>query len=629
MRSFLVLSSSLLCLSLLTSPVWAEDDEVVVVTATRRPTPIEALPADVVVIDADAARARGEITLDAALAQVRGLQVVRSGPIGQQSSVFSGGAESNQTLVLFDGVRLNDPAAPEGLFDAGQDTLGDASRIEVVQGPMSALYGSDALGGVVNVLPRHGGPGALNPRLEVSAGSFDTLLASAGADGTVGRLRYALNAEGYASDGYDVTPERSSTFTGEEDGAEMNTLTGVFDFAVTDAFALDLLLRRREARADYDPASFAPPTYNEQLTDDPDAEISQNDSALWRLGGTWDISDALSLRASGGAVETDRAAKDGGFVTDSFHGERRFADITADWDLGAIGLIFGATKEDEDIDALQFGSPIDASQEHWGAFAGAQATFGALDLTGALRHDDYDGFGASDTWRIGAAYHVTENARVHAAYGTSFRAPSLYERFVYFGNPLLDPEQGKSWEIGADAQFALFGQDDGLVLGALYRHTDIEDLIAFDSAFFYSNVDEVEIDFAQARAELRPLSWLTAQVSYDNTDARDAATNEALRRRPRHAWSAALEAEQGAFSGQISWRQVGARDDILYGDDGFFLGVGRAESYEVVRASAGWQASESVRLYVAADNLLDDAYEPANGFAGAPRNVLFGVHVTP
>jgi vitamin B12 transporter len=629
MRAFLFFTTSLLALSLVASPVWAEDDETVVVTATRRPTPIEALPADIVVIDADAARERGEITLDTALAQVRGLQVVRSGPIGQQASVFSGGADSNQTLVLFDGVRLNDPAAPEGLFDAGLDTLGDAARIEVVQGPMSALYGSDALGGVVNVLSRRGGPGAFNPRLEAAAGSFGTLTASLGADGTLWRLRYAVSGEGYASDGYDVTPERAATHTGEKDGAEMNTLTGVFDLALTDAFALDLLFRKREARADYDPANFPPPTFNEQLTDDPDAEIAQNDSALWRLGGDWDVSEALSLRASGGVVETDRIAKDGGFVTDVFHGERRFADVSADWEIGAVALVLGASSEEESIEAMQFGSPIDASQEHWGVFAGAQASLGQIDLTGAVRRDDYDGFGASDTWRIGAAYRLLDHARIHAAYGTSFRAPSLYERFVFFGNPTLTPEQGKSWEVGADAHFALFGREDGFVLGALYRHSEIDDLIAFDSGFSYANIDQAEIDFAQARAEIRPLSWLTAQLSYDNTDARDAATDAALRRRPRHAWNAALIADHGPFNGQISWRQVGARDDIMYGDDGFFLGVGRAEAYEVVRASAGWQTSEHVRLYVAADNLTDDAYEPANGFAGAPRNVLFGVRVTP
>ncbi|MCR6643498.1 MAG: TonB-dependent receptor plug domain-containing protein [Terricaulis sp.] len=170
-------TAALLAASSLAFPAMAEEDEVIV-TATRTATAAAALPAAVVVIDADAARARGEVTLDQALTQVPGLQAPRTGPIGQQTSIFSGGFESNHTLVLFDGVRLDDVSTPEGVFDAGQDLLGDASRIEVVQGPMSALYGSQALGGVVNVLPRRGGEGGFNPSFEAAAGSFDTLTAT-------------------------------------------------------------------------------------------------------------------------------------------------------------------------------------------------------------------------------------------------------------------------------------------------------------------------------------------------------------------------------------------------------------------------------------------------------------------
>lgn len=624
----LTYQTALLSLALI-APAWAQEpaeDNPIVVTATRRPTPLRSLPADIVVIDIDAARDRGALSLDAALADVSGLQVVRSGPVGQQASVFSGGSESNHTLVLFDGVRINDPAAPEGLFDAGQDTLGDASRIEVLQGPMSALYGSDALGGVINVLPRRGGDGAFNLRLEAAVGSFETVNALAGADGMQGRLRYAVSAEAYATDGYDVTPERVSTFTGEEDGAEMTTLTGVFDFALNDTFGLDLLVRQRESRADYDPASFPPPNFNEQLTDDADAEIAQNDSALWRLGATWKASEALSLRASGGVVETDRVASDAGVATDVFHGERRFADVTADWQIGnAIGLVLGATTEEEEIEAVQFGSPLAGTQAHWGAYAAAQATRGGFDFTAALRHDDHDGFGAAQTWRVGAAYHVTDDARIYAAAGTSFRAPSLYERFVFFGNPALEPEEGQSAEIGADARFALFGREDGLEFGALYRRSTIDNLIAFNSFFSYDNVDKAEIDFAEARIGLQPLAWLSAQLTYANTDARDATTDEQLRRRPRHAWSAALTAEHGAVSGQVSLRQIGSRQDIVYDDAGFFQGVGGVVAYDVVHASAAWRTSERIRLFLAADNVLDETYEPANGFAGAPRSVTFGI----
>jgi vitamin B12 transporter len=610
--------------SLLASPALAQDaEEVIVVTATRTPAEAQRLPAAVDVIQTDAARARGQITLDAALADVPGIQVPRAGPLGQQASIFSGGFESNHTLVLFDGVRLDDPSTPEGIFDAGQDMLADADRIEVVQGPMSALYGSGALGGVVNMVARRGGDGPINARMEAAAGSFETLLASAGVDGTLGSLRYAVSAEAYVSDGFDIVPERIATHTGEADGATMRTLTGVFDYALTDTLAVDLLLRRREASADYDPGFFG------DIGENPDAEIAQNDTSLWRLGADWSPNEALSLRLSGGALETDRVLADMGVVGDAYHGLRRFADATATWTVDGRTLVLGGQAEDEDIDAVSFGAPIAGAQAHWGAYAGAQGPLGPLDLTAALRHDDFEGFGGETTWRAGASYAIAANVRLYASYGTSYRAPSLYERFVpFFGAAGLQPERGESWELGANARLALFGRDDGLELDALYRSSEIEDLIGF-AGFTYANVDRAEIDFAELRVGWRPLTWLSLRAAYANTDARDATTGQALQRRPRHAWSAALEAEHGAFAAQVSWREVGSRLDTVYSDLGVFSGAGRVEAYEVVRASASWSVTDAVKLYVAADNVLDETYEPVNGFAGAPASVLVGVRVRP
>lgn len=622
MRLYFTKAALLAAASLAALPAYAQQsEEVIVVTGTPAPAAIERLPAAVTVIDADEARERGDISLDQALAQTPGIQAPRTGPIGQQTSIFSGGFESNHTLVLFDGVRIDDPSTPESVFDAGQDTLGDASRIEVVQGPLSSLYGSGALGGVVNILPRRGRDGALNPRLDVAAGSFETLTANAGADGTLGRLRYALNGEGYTSAGYDIVPERISTHDGEKDGADVTTLTGVFDYALTDALALDLLLRQREAHVDYDPGFFG------NIGENPEAEVD-SETALWRLGASWAVNNALSLRLSGGALETDRVTSDGGVSGDEYHGDRDFADFTATWSITDWTLLIGAQTEDETIEAVNFGSPVLGEQEHWGAYAAAQGALGPFNITAAVRQDEFDGFGQETTSRAGAAYPIGDAARIYASYGTSYRAPSLFERFVpFYGNAALDPESAETWEIGADARLALFGQSDGLSLNALYRASEIEDLIGF-VGFSYDNVDRAEIEYAEARVAVRPTEWLTARVVYANTDAVNVATGEALQRRPEEAWSAELAVEHAAFSGQISWRQVGARLDTIYDDLGFWSGVAEVEPYDIARASLAWAASDVVKLYVAADNVLDETYEPVNGFAGAPASVLVGIRVT-
>lgn len=626
----------LAAVSLIALPAAAQEaDDDLVITATRQPSEAERLPADVDVIDVDEARSRGIVSVTDALAETPGLNVVQTGGFGQQASLFSGGGNSNHTLVLFDGLRLNDPSTPGSSFDAGQDTLGGLSRIEVVQGPMSAVFGSDAIGGVINILPRHGGDDLLNGQLEVWGGSFNTTGATASIDGTLGPFRYAITGEGYSTDGYDLVPERMSTHTGDDDGAESGTFTGVFDWDATDSLSFDLLLRRREARADFDAFIYPPPTFNEQRADDPDLEIAQNDLAIARLGGTWRVGDHLSFRGTAGKLEQRREERDGGFTTARLDGDRRFADLTANWRFGETGvlsnagILAGVETQTEGVDIDQGFATVVADQDHTGAFVTAQGDIANLTLTGAVRVDDFEGFGAETTWRLGASYGIGDIARLYAAYGTSFRAPTLYERFISWGNPDLEPEQGAAWEIGGDARIPAFGQQDGLEFGLLYRSAKIGDLIDFNSFFVYANIDEAEINSAEARFAVRPTSWLTARVSYFYTDAQDSVANTRLLRRPEDAWIVSLDFEQGPLTGQASWRSVGERADQIYGDDGFWQGVGTSPQYDVLRASAAWEFNPSVQVYVAADNLADERYEPANAFAGASRNVMVGIRLHP
>lgn len=625
--------------SLAAFPAHAEDDEVIVITATRAPTPAANLPADVTVIDAEAALSRGQTTLSQVLEDTPGLGVVQGGGIGQQTSLFAGGANSYHTLVLFDGLRLNDPSTPNSSFDAGQDQINGVSRIEIVEGPMSAVYGSDAIGGVINVLPRRGGDGPLNARFDAAFGSFETIVAAVGVDGTLGNFRYAITGETFATEGYDLVPERMVTHTGHKDGAESSAITGVFDLQLTPTFSLDLLARHRKARADIDvfDYEFLPP-YREFRADSTDAEIAQNDLTLARLGATWNVSDAISLRATAGGINQERAQNRFGGLTDGFSGDRRFADVTLNWNAGEVGglsdvsVVAGVAGEREEISVAQgYGFPppfafTDAEQEQIGTFVTAQGSTGALTLTGAVRTDDYEGFGTHTTWRLGASYDLAEQVRVYGAFGTSFRAPSLYERFSSAGTPDLDPEHGQSWEIGADARFGVFE------LGALYRQTQLEDMIDF-AGFVYGNVDEAEIETAELRAAVRPTSWLTLHGGYIYTDAQDTVANTELLRRPQDTWLASADIMHGAFTGRLSWRSVGERQDLIYGNDSFGASgppySGTVAEYDVVRASIGYEFSENVETYIAADNALDETYEAANGIANAPRAITIGIRLRP
>jgi vitamin B12 transporter len=214
--------------------------------------------------------------------------------------------------------------------------------------------------------------------------------------------------------------------------------------------------------------------------------------------------------------------------------------------------------------------------------------------------------------------------------GTSFRAPSLYERFSSAGAPNLDAERGESWELGADARFAAFGQALGLELSALYRHTELKDMIDF-LGFNYANIDEAEIDTAEARIALRPASWLTLRGGYIYTDAQDIVAGTPLLRRPEDVWMASAEATYGAFTSRLSWRSVGEREDFIYDDDGFGGAfpafTGAVPHYDTVRASVTYAFSPNASAYLAADNALDESYEAANGVASPPRAITIGLRL--
>lgn len=635
---------ALLAATALAAPAYAQEaGDDIVVTATRVETPVRDLPADVTVIDVDGALSRGQLTLAQALEDAPGLSVVSSGGIGQQTSLFAGGANSYHTLVLFDGIRVNDPSTPNSSFDGGQDQINGLSRLEVVEGPMSAVFGSDAIGGVVNMIARHGGDGPLNARLDFAAGSFETLTSTAGIDGTLGNFRYAITGEAFTTDGFDLVPERMATHTGDADGAKSSAVTGVFDLQLAPNFSVDLLARRRESSADIDVFDFEPAfPFRETRIDSTDAEIGQNDVTLARLGATWDLSEALSMRATIGGVDQDRVSNRFGALTDSFSGQRRFADVTLNWQAGDMGglsdvsVVAGIAGEREKAQIAQgFGFPppfafTNAQQDQIGVFVTAQGRAGALSLTGALRADDFEGFGTQTTWRLGASYDLSERSRIYAAFGTSFRAPALYERFSGAGTPNLDPEKGASWEIGADAGFAAFGQDLGLELSALYRRTELEDMIDF-FGFTYANIDQAEIDTAELRAAIRPTDWLTLRGGYIYTDAQDTVANTELLRRPQDVWLASADIQRGGFTGRLSWRSVGDRQDFTYGNDSFGAAAppftGTVAQYDLVRASLGYDFSPNVTAYIAADNALDETYEAANGVTSAPRAVTVGLRL--
>jgi vitamin B12 transporter len=613
----------------------------IVVTATRTPTEVERLPARVEVVDREEIESKGLLTLADALRQAPGVTVVSTGQAGAQTSVFLRGANSKHTLALFDGIRVNDPTAPNGQYDFGQDTLGDLERVEVLRGAASSIYGSDAIGGVVNLVPRRGADKAFAPYFNVSAGSFDSYRGVIGAAGTIDALSYGATADAFTTAGFDQVPDRFATHTGDRDGSDIRTFTGTAAYALTEAFSLDALVRYRSSRTDFDTFSGGP--FFSLRADDPDLEIDSDDYTVWRVGGSLKTG-AFTTRLSGGQVTNEREEHDGGATTTRVEGERTFVDFTSTVARDQLGflkdaaLTFGAQHSSESTDnsSTLFTNALSAEEDSLAAFVVGHGRIGAgTDVALSLRWDDNENFGGQTTYTLGASQDFASfdiPLRLYASYGVSYKAPTLSERygtnFFNVGNPNLVPEEGASREIGFDyTPFA------ALSFGATYFDTEIDNLIEYDFGTLRNiNIGRVEIDGFEAYARHAVGDRAALRLDYTFTDARATSSpgSPRLARRPPHAWSLDGDVQlTEKLKLDAGWTWTSSRVDVIYDNAGEFAsGAGRNPGYGYGTVALTYAVTDALSVYAAARNVGDTEYEDPNAFRGAPRSVTVGLRGT-
>ena len=618
----------------------ASPRDVIIVTAVRAEVEAERLPASVSIIDRDSIELTGAPTLADALRDEPGLAVVQGGPAGSLTSIFIRGANSKHTLALYDGIRLNDPSSATGVFNFGADTLGDAARVEIVRGPLSSLYGSDAVGGAINILPRRAPDSGVQPFAEASVGERDTRRGLIGLGAAGDRARGVITVERFETAGFNVTPERMALAGSESDGGDAATLSANGSLDLTDNVALEALVRVREGQSEFD--TFSGGLVSAQRADDADLRLN-DDQALWSLGVTGTArGGALEARLRAGQVLYDLASFNNGLRTDVYEAERDFVQLTGAWRApsGALSdpvITYGLEYQDEKIDTdTAFNNPLSVSEDAVSVFAAAQAGLSeALTVTGSVRFDDYEAFGGQTTANVGAVYAFAAlNTRLRASYGTSFKAPTLSERFASSAfvtpNPDLEPEEGVMAEIGFDTTL------EQIAFGAALYDGEIENLIenVFDFSTFTGvnqNIGKAELSGVEAYARWTPISAVTLSADYTYTDAVNADTGARLQRRPEHAASASARwrpNERAELS--LRYAYTGERLDVIYDDAGFFVASGEpVDGFARVDVSGRYQLTEELQVFAAVTNLLDETYEQPAAFAGAPRTASLGVRWRP
>jgi vitamin B12 transporter len=543
------------------SSAWAQAGPsrppLVVITPTRAPTPIDRVGSAVTLVDEEELRRATPLTVVDALRTVPGLDVTQAGGPGAVATVRLRGANSGHTLVLIDGVRANDPTSGSGEFDFSILSPAAVERIEVLRGPQSALYGSDAIGGVVNIITRRGG-GPTSLEVQAQGGSYGTAAGSATATGGSGPWAWAVSGGGERTDGFSRYGHRIPRIERvipnlEADGFDRLGGSARLGWNGEHGLSIDIGLVGFRSRFEYD-AAFGP------FPDSP----ANGSGQLWQgyvRGGAESFGGALRHQLTVYRNESERRFVDydafarpeiARRTQTDFFGTRTGAEYQGTADLGRWGrVVFGGRVEEETFETAQqrvfptlgpvvAGRPAEQTTNSLFALWSVPVT-DRLDVTVGGRRDAIREGETFDTWRTTAAYRFIETGTtLRASAGTGGKAPTLFQRFdPTIGTPDLQPETSFGWDAGVDQR--LFGGRAQLSL--TYFNNRFRDLIDYDLVrrrFF--NIARASTSGVEVAATITLVPELaTVRAAYTYLDAHDDVTGLDLARRPRNSARVSLE----------------------------------------------------------------------------------------
>jgi vitamin B12 transporter len=628
-KRFLLSLSIPLGLASLPAGAGGASDELqsIVVTATRIPTPQSQIASSITVITAEDIAARQQQSLPDALKEVPGLNLVQSGGPGGQTSIFMRGTDSNHTKVLVDGIDLSDPSNPTGAFDFAHLLLQDVQRVEVLRGPQSGLYGSDAIGGIINIITKSGaGPAQLIATLQ--GGSFATFNQAASIGGAADRLHYMFTVDHIHSGATPVTP-LGLLQPGEQriddyyDNLSASTKLG---YDVTEHFDLGLVARYTDTHLRFtsnDYNFFPAPPADVQSEND----TKQFDTRLTAHGLAFDGLLDSTLGVAYGRSEADDFTP-GGFPPESaYTGSRVKVDYQGNILLASTQtLVVGAEHQRDEIQ-----DPISANTTINSGYLELQSALRANFFnTLSVRYDDNDRFGSKVTYRIAPVYTVRDSGTMlKATLGTGFKAPTLSQMFQdfpdfgFFGNPDLKPERSVGWDAGFEQPFA----NDQFRFGATYFRNDIKDLIGDNLQFTsYINIGHVMTQGVESFLTFRPVKELTLRADYTYTEATDQTTHEELLRRPKN--KATLRASWQATPRLLIDSTVLYVGNWVDGNRDFSVQRLDAPGYTTWDVAGTYVLTKNFSVFARVNNLLDKTYETPVGFLAPSIGAFAGVKVT-
>ena len=617
-------------LGLLFAPLCTWADDPVVSAARRMEVPLHQVAGSVTLIEREEIERRGWRTLSDALHEVPGLHPVQSGGTGTITSFFIRGLNSNHTLILLDGFEISDPSLGN-VFDGAHLLMENVERIEVLRGPQSTLYGSEALGGVINVITRRGDDGRPRASFWGELGAHGTAQQAVAIRGARGSMSFStLHTRGFTAFDEDLGGH-------ERDGYDNTTISGRANLDLGDRASLEVSGRFIDTDLEFD-----------RVLDD---ERSRGSTRQLLLGAQLAIDTipnrwAQRVRVSladhdnkNGAEPSSVSATDAKSTAD---GHR----LNVEWlhDLYLVAghvTTLGLSSENESISSRTANlSPFFSFRSRTHARAATRAVFlqdqfSARDRlfgTVGVRLDRHEEFGSHPTYRVTAAYvHPPTSTKFRGSVGTAFKAPTLTDLFgeslfsfggfdsLFVGNPDLDPEKSFGFEVGVDQPLL----DGRLRLGTTYFHNRIRDLITSTADFStLENISKAKTDGFESYVSFSLEPWFDLKVDHTYTSAENTRTGEELLRRPSHKLAARLELRpvpEGTLS--LSVVYTGHRKDI----DASSFQRKSLPGYTVVNLSASYRLSERWRLFGRIENLFDRDYADPDGFQSRPFGGYVGL----
>jgi vitamin B12 transporter len=611
-KFFLLLSAAVIA-----SPAYAQDipdDDApeLVVTATRVAQPASEVGQAVTVIDRAEIERRQTTVVSDLLATTPGVTVTRNGTLGALTGVRIRGAESDQTLVVIDGVRVNDPSSTGGGFDFGNLLSSSVERIEILRGPNSVPWGSQAIGGVVNIITAAPTEG-LQARANAEYGYADSMFASAGVSGKTGPVSGSLTG------GYLRTDGISSAADGtERDGYRQYGATGRLGIEFTPGVGLDLRGYFADSRVALD--GFPAPTY--ELADD--AEYAKTQEVYGYAGLHANFADGrFNNRVAFTIADIDRDNYDPAFGADpSFIGRGRSERYEYQGDfrpLDQVRIVAGVERENS-----RFNDGFTYTD------TGITSVYGQLivkpldilTLTGGVRNDDHEDFGNHTTFGANAALALRTGTTVRASYSEGFKAPTLYQLYSDYGTRSLDPETARNFDVGVEQALL----DNRARVGITYFDRRTRNQIDFDlGTFTYQNIARAEADGVEVSLALRPVDALnlTANYSYIHTENRSVGVNfgNDLARRPRQTASVSADYR---FPFGLSIGGTVTMVDDSFDDVGNTV---RLDGYAVGSVRAEVPINDRIAIYGRVDNVTDASYQTVTGYGTYGRAAYGGVRL--